>query len=226
MSTRAEQTLQNASTPLFVSEWSMPLQEPLAPTPLVEAFLPDVNGIGLPREVTLLEVARVSIEGHTGEPNHDPVQQLQRTQTDRIPLLSQTRASRLAVESAPKSSHPFHEFMRKTLVGDMVQFGGLAQWAIEFIPGFIWGPGDALSLYMAIKRKNPLTGEKIDLHEARLCAVAACIPFVPAKALTGPARMVRRLLEEGHYAIQTHDYGGIKKAITLKNVARLALSII
>lgn len=140
------------------------------------------------------------------------------------PLLTRTRASRLDAESQSPSDHPIHRFMRKPILWEMTEVSAIVEWGIELFPlRFIWGPGDILSLYMGLKNKNPLTGEKIDQHEARLHVIAACIPFLPSKAIIGPARMIRSALEEGHHAIHTGDINGIKGAITKKNALKIAL---
>lgn len=73
--------------------------------------------------------------------------------------------------------------------------------------------------------QEPLTGETIDRFDAGLCAIAACIPLIPAKALTGPARILRRFLEEGHHAIRTHNYRHIRKELTVTNAIKLAFAI-
>lgn len=225
MSTQPERTSQDATT-FFVPESPLPIQEPRVQIPLEEAFHPDENLLDIPIADVPPKEALVAIEAHTIQPGHASAIQLQFTGPDhRIPLLARTRQSRLEAESVAPSDHPIHRFMRKTLIGDNVQIGGVAQWAIEFLPGFIWGPGDALSLYMAIRRQNPLTGETIDRFDAGLCVIAACIPFVPAKALTGPARMIRRILEEGYHALNTRDYHPVLKALTVKNVAKFAFAI-
>lgn len=143
------------------------------------------------------------------------------------PFLARTRASRLEVELTPPSDHPVHRFMKTPILWRMSEVGDLAMWAIELFPvRFIWGPGDILSLYMGLKGKNPLTGAKIDQHEARLHVIAACIPFLPSKAIIGPAKMIRSALEEGHHAIQTRDLTHVKQGITLKNALRITFSLL
>lgn len=227
MTAHPELPSDNSASPFSISENSLLLQEPLLQAPQEKAFQPTERLLlGLPNPDTLQEPSHIAIPELAAKPSRDSGLQLPRAEPSHLPILTQTRASRLAAESIAPSNHPIHKFMRRTLIGDSVQMGGLAQWAIEFIPGPIWGLGDVLSLYMAITRQNPLTGVHIDRYEARLCAVAACIPFVPAKALTGPGRMIRRLVEEGHHAIRTRDFTHLKNAITKKNALKIALSLL
>lgn len=143
------------------------------------------------------------------------------------PLLSRTRLSRLEAEAHPLSNHPVHRFMRKPILFGMSRVGDLAQWAIELSPfRFVWGPGDVLSLYMGLTRHNPLTGERVDRHEARLHLLAAAIPFVPSKAIVKPVSMLRRMAEEGHHAIRTGDFRHVRQEMTLKNAAKLVFAFL
>ncbi len=144
-----------------------------------------------------------------------------------VPLLTRTRESRREVESMPPSDHPVHRFMKKPILWGMTEVSDIVEWGIELFPiRFIWGPGDILSLYMGLQNKNPLTGEKIDKHDARLHVIAACVPFLPSKAIIGPTKMIRKTLEEGHHFLRTGDSNGIKQTITLKNGLKLLFSII
>lgn len=133
----------------------------------------------------------------------------------KVGRISGQRAERKFVDSAryrqqldeENRSHrnPIQTFLRRGVVGFA------ARTVFEAIPTPIgYGPGDLITGISALRGRDILTGDRMDILDRILYGVATAVPVLPGTVLVVPAKFIRRKVEDAYLAYKS---GNHKEAI-------------